>query len=76
MTLQEWLDSKDMVDFYQRILNREPRADALHAAQNDLRRNYSEPYYWERSTAWATPGRSGSLPARHENRRCLSAVNR
>jgi len=45
-----------MVDFYQRILNGEPCADALHAAQNDLRLKYPDPYFWRAFICLGDPG--------------------
>jgi CHAT domain-containing protein len=45
-----------MVNFYQRILKGEPRADALHAAQNDLRQKYPEPYFWGAFVCLGNPG--------------------
>jgi CHAT domain-containing protein len=35
-----------MVDFYQRLLNGESRADALRQAQLTLKAKYHHPYYW------------------------------
>ncbi|MFL5588394.1 MAG: tetratricopeptide repeat protein [Ktedonobacteraceae bacterium] len=35
-----------MVDFYQRILEGQPRADALREAQLALKAKYPHPYYW------------------------------
>ena len=35
-----------MVDFYQRILRGEPRADALRNAQLSMKAKYPQPYYW------------------------------
>jgi len=49
-----------MEDFYRRLLAGEPRADALHAAQQALRRKYPEPYFWG---AFVCLGNPGPLPA-------------
>src|SRR5581483_3334823 len=35
-----------MVDFYQRILRGEPRAEALRQAQQTVRARHPDPYYW------------------------------
>jgi CHAT domain-containing protein/tetratricopeptide (TPR) repeat protein len=55
-----------MENFYRRILGKdgqpgEPIADALHAAQNDLRQKYPDPYYWGAFVCLGDPGplRSG-----------------
>jgi CHAT domain-containing protein len=45
-----------MENFYRRILASEPRADALQAAQNDLRRTYPEPYFWGAFVCLGNPG--------------------
>jgi CHAT domain-containing protein len=45
-----------MVNFYERILGGEPRADALRAAQNDLRRKYRDPFYWGAFVCLGDPG--------------------
>jgi CHAT domain-containing protein len=49
-----------MEDFYGRLLAGEPRADALHAAQQALRQKYPEPYFWG---AFVCLGNPGPLPA-------------
>jgi CHAT domain-containing protein len=49
-----------MEDFYGRLLAGEPRADALHAAQQALRRKYPEPFFWG---AFVCLGNPGPLPA-------------
>jgi CHAT domain-containing protein/tetratricopeptide (TPR) repeat protein len=45
-----------MEDFYRRLLAGEPRADALHAAQQALRRKYPEPYFWGAFVCLGAPG--------------------
>jgi CHAT domain-containing protein len=49
-----------MEDFYRRLLAGEPRAEALHAAQQGLRHKYPEPYFWG---AFVCLGNPGPLPA-------------
>jgi CHAT domain-containing protein/tetratricopeptide (TPR) repeat protein len=49
-----------MEDFYQRILNGQPRADALRDAQLALRRKYPDPFFWG---AFICQGNPGPLPA-------------
>jgi CHAT domain-containing protein/tetratricopeptide (TPR) repeat protein len=48
-----------MEDFYRRLTNGEPRAAALEAAQQDLRRTHPEPYFWG---AFVCLGNPGPLP--------------
>jgi CHAT domain-containing protein len=48
-----------MEDFYRRLLDGEPRAAALQAAQQDLRRTHPEPYFWG---AFVCLGNPGPLP--------------
>jgi CHAT domain-containing protein len=45
-----------MVSFYERILGGEPCAAALRAAQNDLRRQYPDPFYWGAFVCLGDPG--------------------
>jgi CHAT domain-containing protein len=45
-----------MVDFYQRILGGEGRAEALRQAQQSLRRRYPDPYYWGAFICQGDPG--------------------
>jgi tetratricopeptide (TPR) repeat protein len=45
-----------MVNFYERTLGGEPRADALRAAQTDLRRRYPDPLYWGAFVCLGDPG--------------------
>jgi CHAT domain-containing protein len=54
-----------MENFYRRILAGEPRADALQAAQNDLRRTYPEPYFWGAFVCLGNPGPLAAAPAGH-----------
>jgi CHAT domain-containing protein len=48
-----------MVDFYQRILAGQPRAEALRQAQLALKAQYPDPYYWG---AFICQGEPGPLP--------------
>jgi len=45
-----------MEEFYRRLLAGEARADALHAAQQALRRKYPEPYFWGAFVCLGNPG--------------------
>ncbi len=45
-----------MEDFYQRILNGQPRAAALREAQRTLRAKYPDPYYWGAFVCLGDPG--------------------
>src|SRR4051794_20168001 len=45
-----------MVEFYQRLLGGEPRAEALHAAQQALRARYPDPYFWGAFVCLGDPG--------------------
>jgi CHAT domain-containing protein/tetratricopeptide (TPR) repeat protein len=45
-----------MEDFYRRLLNGEPRAAALEAAQQGLRRTHPEPYFWGAFVCLGNPG--------------------
>jgi CHAT domain-containing protein len=49
-----------MVNFYQRLLAGEGRADALRHAQLDLKARYPEPFYWG---AFICQGDPSPLPA-------------
>jgi tetratricopeptide (TPR) repeat protein len=48
-----------MEDFHQRILNGQPRADALREAQLALKARYPDPFYWG---AFICQGNPGPLP--------------
>jgi CHAT domain-containing protein len=48
-----------MTDFYQRLLNRVPRAEALWQAQRAVRDRHPDPYYWG---AFICQGDPGPLP--------------
>jgi CHAT domain-containing protein/tetratricopeptide (TPR) repeat protein len=50
-----------MEDFYGRLLAGEPSADALHAAQQTLRRKYPEPYFWGAFVCLGNPGPLSAL---------------
>jgi CHAT domain-containing protein len=45
-----------MVDFYQRILRGDPRAEALRQAQQAVRDRYPDPYYWGAFICQGDPG--------------------
>jgi tetratricopeptide (TPR) repeat protein/CHAT domain-containing protein len=45
-----------MVDFYQRILRGEPRAEALRQAQQAVRIRHPDPYYWGAFICQGDPG--------------------
>jgi CHAT domain-containing protein/tetratricopeptide (TPR) repeat protein len=45
-----------MVNFYERLLRGESRAAALRAAQDDLRRQYPDPFYWGAFVCLGDPG--------------------
>jgi CHAT domain-containing protein len=45
-----------MEGFYGRVLKGEPRADALRAAQNDLRQKCPEPFFWGAFVCLGDPG--------------------
>jgi CHAT domain-containing protein len=47
-----------MVDFYQRILRGEPRAEALRQAQRAIRTRYPDSYYWGAFICQGDPGLS------------------
>ena len=65
-----------MEDFYQRILNGEPRADALHAAQNDLRQKCPDPYFGGHSSASGPRATPAISPPAMKIADALPAVNR
>ncbi len=48
-----------MIDFYERLLRGEGRADALRQAQLELRKRYPHPRYWG---AFICQGDPGPLP--------------
>jgi CHAT domain-containing protein len=48
-----------MLDFYHRILQQQPRAEALRAAQLALKKSHPHPYYWG---AFICQGVNGPLP--------------
>jgi CHAT domain-containing protein len=45
-----------MVDFYQRILKGEPRAEALRQAQLALKARHPDPLYWGAFICQGDPG--------------------
>ena len=45
-----------MVDFYHRILNDVPRANALREAQLELKKKYPDPFYWGAFVCQGDPG--------------------
>jgi CHAT domain-containing protein/tetratricopeptide (TPR) repeat protein len=45
-----------MVDFYQRLLKGEPRAEALRQAQLAMKRRYPHPFYWGAFICQGNPG--------------------
>jgi CHAT domain-containing protein len=49
-----------MEDFYRRILRGEPRGEALRQAQLEMKKRYSDPFYWG---AFICQGEPGPLPA-------------
>jgi CHAT domain-containing protein/tetratricopeptide (TPR) repeat protein len=51
-----------MEEFYRRLLAGEGRADALHAAQQVLRRKYPEPYFWGAFVCLGDPGPLATAP--------------
>ena len=51
-----------MMDFYQRILAGEPRAQALHAAQLAIRAKHPDPFYWGAFICQGDPAPLRTLP--------------
>jgi CHAT domain-containing protein/tetratricopeptide (TPR) repeat protein len=51
-----------MVDFYQRILAGEPRAEALRQAQLGLKARHPDPYYWGAFICQGDPGPMAQMP--------------
>jgi CHAT domain-containing protein len=45
-----------MVDFYQRLLKGEPRAEALRQAQLAMKQRYPDPFYWGAFICQGNPG--------------------
>ena len=45
-----------MEDFYRRVLNGEPRAEALRQAQLELKKRYPHPFYWRAFICQGDPG--------------------
>jgi len=58
-----------MLDFYQRILQGQPRAEALRSAQLALKRSYPHPFYWG---AFICQGAIGPLAMRHPEKASFS----
>jgi tetratricopeptide (TPR) repeat protein len=52
-----------MVDFYQRILAGQPRAEALRQAQLALKARHPDPYYWGAFICQGDPGPMAQMPA-------------
>ena len=54
-----------MIDFYRRIVNGQPRAAALRAAQLAVKANHPDPYFWG---AFICQGDPGPLPSSSRRR--------